>query len=60
MAGAYATLAGAARARSPQRYNAARRGVADADADLRWTLAKAAAAANAASRAPTDPGRRAQ
>jgi hypothetical protein len=59
MAGAYATLAGAARARSPRRYYAAGRGVADADADLRRTLAKAAAAANAASRAPTDAGRRA-
>ena len=59
MARAYATLARAARARSPQRYDAARRGIADADADLRRTLAKAAAAANAASRAPTDAGRRA-
>lgn len=57
MAGAYATLAGAARARSPRRYNAARRRVARADADLRRTLAKAAKAANAASRAPTDAGR---
>jgi hypothetical protein len=60
MAGAYTTLAGAARARSPQRYNAAGRSVADADTDLRQTLAKAAAAANAASHAPTDPGRRTQ
>jgi len=59
MAGAYTTLAGAARARSPQRYNAAGRGVAETDAELRRTLAKAAAAANAASRAPTDAGRRA-
>ena len=58
MAGAYATLARAARARSPQRYNAARRGVAAADADLRRTLAKAAAAASAASRASTDAGSR--
>ena len=58
MAGAYATLAGAARARSPRRYNAARRAVARADADLRRTLAKAAAAATAASQAPTDAGRR--
>ena len=57
MARAYATLARAARARSPQRYDAARRGIADADADLRRTLAKAAAAANAASHA--DAGRRA-
>ncbi len=59
MAGAYVTLANAARARSPQRYNAAGRGVADADADLRRTLAKAAAAADAAERSPTDAGRRA-
>ena len=59
MAGAYAMLAGAARARSPQRYDAAGLGVSDADAELRRTLAKAAAAANAASRAPTDAGRRA-
>ena len=58
MAGAYATLAGAARARSSRRYNAARRAVARADADLRRTLAKAAAAATAASHAPTDAGRR--
>jgi hypothetical protein len=60
MAGVYATLAGAARARSPQRYNAARRGVAGADAALRRTLAKAAAAATAASRAPTDARSRTQ
>ena len=59
MAGAYATLAGAARARSAQRYNDAGRRVADADADLRRTLAKAAAAADAAERAPTDAVRRA-
>ena len=53
MAGAYATLAGAARARSPQRYDDAGRGVADADAGLRRTLSQAAAAAQAASRAAT-------
>jgi hypothetical protein len=58
MAGAYATLAAAARARSSRRYSAAGRAVAGADADLRRTLAKAAAAADAARRAPTDGGRR--
>ena len=42
MAGAYATLAGAARARSPARYDDAGRGVADADAGLRRTLSQAA------------------
>jgi len=59
MAAAYATLARAARAHSPRRYNAAGRGVAVADAELRRTLTKAAAAADAAQRAPTDGGRRA-
>jgi len=59
IADAYATLAVAARARSSQRYNAAGRRVAAADADLRLTLAKAAAASEAARRAPTDAGRRA-
>jgi hypothetical protein len=58
MAGAYATLAGAARARSPERYDTAGRSVAKVDGTLRRTLAKAAAAADAASRAPTDAGRR--
>ena len=57
MAGAYETLARAARARSPRRYNAAGRRVTHADAVLRRTLAKAAAAADAASHAPTDAGR---
>jgi hypothetical protein len=52
-AGAYATLAGAARARSRHRYDDAGRGVADADAGLRRTLSQAAAAAKAASRAAT-------
>ncbi|MGZ8686735.1 MAG: hypothetical protein ACXWZW_12530 [Solirubrobacterales bacterium] len=59
MAGAYATLAGAARARSQRRYDAAARRVAGVDGDLRRTLAKAAAAADAASRGPTDAGRHA-
>jgi hypothetical protein len=49
-AAAYARLAGAARARSPQRYDDARRAVAGADAALRRTLSQAAAAAKAATR----------
>ena len=53
MAGAYTELAGAARARSPQRYDDAGRGVADADAGLRRTLSQVAAGAKAASRAAT-------
>jgi hypothetical protein len=57
--GAYATLAAAARARSPRRYAAAARRVTAADADLRRTLTEAAAAANAARRVPTDAGRNA-
>ena len=52
-AAAYAGLAGAARARSPQRYADARRAVAGADAGLRRTLSQAAAAAKAATRAAT-------
>ena len=50
---AYATLASAARARSPRRYAAAGRTVGDADARLRRTLTRAASAAAAASRAAT-------
>ena len=46
---AYATLARAARARSPERYADAGRALARADADLRRTTTKAAAAASAAS-----------
>ena len=57
VSGAYATLAAAARARLPRRYAAAARRVTAADADLRGTLTKAAAAANAASRVPADAGR---
>ena len=52
-AAAYARLAGAAHARSPQRYDDAGRAVASADAGLRRTLSRAAAAANIASRAAT-------
>ena len=58
VAGAYVKLATAARARSQKRYNAAGRRVADADAALRRTLTKAAAAADAAEHSPTDADRR--
>jgi hypothetical protein len=47
-AAAYASLAGAARARSPQRYGRASRAVAGADAVLHRRLSQAAAAAKAA------------
>ena len=47
---AYATLASAARARSPRLYADAGRAVTGADADLRRTMTKVAAAASAASR----------
>ena len=47
---AYETLASAARARSPRLYADAGRAVTTADADLRLSMKKVAAAANAASR----------
>jgi O-antigen ligase len=53
---AYATLARAARARSPQRYADAGRALAAADADLRRTTTKVAAAASAASTASRPAG----
>jgi hypothetical protein len=52
-AGAYESLASAARARSPQSYADASRAVTGANADLRRTLTKVAAASSAASRAAT-------
>jgi O-antigen ligase len=53
---AYATLARAARARSPRRYADAGRTLAGADADLRRTTTKVAAAASAASTASRPAG----
>ncbi|HYM58040.1 MAG TPA: hypothetical protein VES79_08755 [Solirubrobacteraceae bacterium] len=50
---AYAALASAARARSPRPYANASRAVTSADADLRRTMTKVAAAASAASRTAT-------
>jgi len=53
---AYATLASAARARSPRLYANAGRAVTAADADLRRTMTKVAAAASAASTATQAAG----
>jgi len=53
---AYATLARAARARSPRLYADAGRAVTSADADLRRTMTKVAAAASAASTATQAAG----
>lgn len=52
-ASAYAALASAARARAPQRYTDASLAVIGADADLRRSMTKVAAAASAASRTAT-------
>jgi hypothetical protein len=50
---AYTALAGAARDRAPQPYADARRAVTGADADLRRTMTKVAAASSAATHAAT-------
>jgi hypothetical protein len=52
---AYASLAGAARARAGQRYAGASRAISTAEPNLHRAVAAAAAAANAASSAPVRP-----